>query len=252
MKLLHLFPMFAAVSFKLKIIRKFKANFMRFNLHKLLGPIENFLLNMGNLSKMSRWRKQHSNLKFNDFYLSKWDYMKRFALYEFLLKDQQLDQAVNYLEFGVAAGRSFKWWVEHNKNPESRFYGFDTFTGLPEDWNVFKAGAMSTNGVLPDVNDDRALFFKGLFQDSLPEFLKTFTNDKRKIIHLDADLYSSTLYVLTMLHPYLRKDDVLIFDELAVPQSEFLAFSNFVQAYRFEYEVIAAANNYMFVAMLVK
>ena len=55
-----------------------------------------------------------------------------------------------------------------------------------------------------------------------------------------------------MLHPLLKKDDILIFDEFAVPQSEFLAFTNFVQAYRFEYEVLAAANNYMFVAMKVK
>ena len=225
---------------------------MRFNLHRLLSPIENFLLNMGNLSRLSRWRKANARLPFNDFYLAQWDYQKRFALYEFLLSSEKLNEPVQYLEFGVAAGRSFKWWVEHNANKESRFYGFDTFTGLPEDWNVFKAGAMSTGGVLPDVTDERAQFIKGLFQDSLPEFLKSFERKHRLLIHLDADLYSSTLYVLTMLHPYLKKDDLLIFDEFAVPQSEFLAFTNFVQAYRFEYEVLAAANNYMFVAMKVK
>jgi O-methyltransferase len=225
---------------------------MRFKMHGILGPFENFMINMGNLSRLSRWRKQNSQLKYNDFYLPKWDYMKRFSLYEFLIKEEKLDQPVNYLEFGVAAGRSFKWWVENNKNAESRFFGFDTFTGLPEDWNVFKAGAMSTGGIVPDVKDDRALFVKGMFQDSLPSFLKTFEDNKRKIIHLDADLYSSTLYVLTMFHPLLKKGDVILFDEFAVPQSEFLAFSNFVQAYRFEYEVIAAANNYMFVAMKVK
>jgi O-methyltransferase len=241
------------MSFKLKVIRKFKANFMRFNLHGLCRPFENFWINMGNLSRMSRWRKQHSDLKYNDFYLSKWDYMKRFTLYEFLAKEEQLgQQAVNYLEFGVAAGRSFKWWVENNKNADSRFYGFDTFTGLPEDWNMFKAGAMSTGGIVPDVKDERAFFIKGLFQDSLPGFLQSFNDNHRKIIHLDADLYSSTLYVLTRLHPLLKKNDVILFDEFAVPQHEFLAFSNFVQAYRFEYEVIAAANNYMFVAMKVK
>jgi hypothetical protein len=225
---------------------------MRFKMHGLFGPFENFMINMGNLSRLSRWRKQHSDLKFNDFYLKKWDYMKRFALYEFMLKEENLGQAVNYLEYGVAAGRSFKWWVENNKHADSRFYGFDTFTGLPEDWNMFKAGAMSTGGVLPDVKDDRAFFVKGMFQDSLPDFLKTFNDDKRKIIHLDADLYSSTLYVLAKLHPLLKKNDIILFDEFAVPQSEFLAFSNFVNAFRFEYEVIAAANNYMFVAMKVK
>ncbi|MBC7865211.1 MAG: class I SAM-dependent methyltransferase [Bacteroidia bacterium] len=240
------------MSFKLKVIRKFKANFMRFKMHGVFGPFENFMINMGNLSRLSRWRKNNSNLKFNDFYLSKWDYMKRFALYEFIIKEENLGQAVNYLEYGVAAGRSFKWWVENNKHADSRFYGFDTFTGLPEDWNMFKAGAMSTGGVLPDVKDDRAFFVKGMFQDSLPDFLLSFKDDKRKIIHLDADLYSSTLYVLAKLHPLLKKNDVILFDEFAVPQSEFLAFTNFVNAFRFEYEVIAAANNYMFVAMKVK
>lgn len=91
-----------------------------------------------------------------------------------------------------------------------------------------------------------------MFQDSLPDFLESFNNDKRKIIHLDADLYSSTLYVLAKLHPFLKPNDIILFDEFAVPQSEFLAFSNFVNAFRFEYEVVAAANNYMFVAMKVK
>jgi hypothetical protein len=225
---------------------------MRFKLHGLMSPFENFMINMGFLSKLSRWRKNNSNLKYNDFYLRKWDYMKRFTLYEFLLKEEKLDQAFNYLEFGVAAGRSFKWWVEHNTHPESSFFGFDTFTGLPEDWNMFKAGAMSTGGIVPDVKDERAFFIKGLFQDSLPEFIEKFNDNKRKIIHLDADLYSSTLYVLTKLHPLLKKNDIILFDEFAVPQHEFLAFTNFVQAYRFEYEVIAAANNYMFVAMKVK
>jgi len=240
------------MSFKLKIIRKFKSNFMRFNMHGIVKPFENLLINIGNLSKLSRWRKQNSNLKFNDFYLSKWDYMKRFVLYEFMLKEENLSEAIHYLEFGVAAGRSFKWWIEHNANSNSKFYGFDTFTGLPEDWNMFKAGAMSTGGILPDVKDERAFFIKGLFQDSLPDFLESFNNDKRKIIHLDADLYSSTLYVLAKLHPFLKPNDIILFDEFAVPQSEFLAFSNFVNAFRFEYEVVAAANNYMFVAMKVK
>lgn len=240
------------MSLKLKIIRKVKANFMRFSLHRIVSPFENLMLNVANLSRLSRWRKTHSSLRFNDFFLPKWDYQKRFALYEFLLREEKLVQPIQYLEFGVAEGKSFKWWVSHNTHPDSRFFGFDTFTGLPEDWNVFKAGAMSTGGNLPDLQDARAHFLKGLFQDSLPAFLLSFERKNRLVIHLDADLYSSTLYVLTMLHPYLKEDDVLVFDEFAVPQSEFLAFTNFVQAYRFEYEVLAAANNYMFVAMKVK
>ena len=41
---------------------------------------------------------------------------------------------------------------------------------------------------------------------------------------MDADLYSSTLYVLTMLAPYLKAGDIVMFDEFTVPRHEYLAF----------------------------
>jgi hypothetical protein len=37
----------------------------------------------------------------------------------------------------------------------------------------------------------------GLFQESMPGFLKTFQPTSRLSIHCDADLYSATLYVLS-------------------------------------------------------
>ncbi len=225
---------------------------MRFNLHGLFRPFTGLFLNLAYLTKLSEWRKKHSKHSINDFYSGKWDYSKRYMLYEKIFEKENLSSAsVNYLEFGVAGGTSFKWWCGHNTNEASRFYGFDTFTGLPEDWNVFKAGAMSAGGKFPEINDSRAQFHKGLFQDTLPEFLKTFQNDKRKIIHLDADLYTSTLYVLATLHPYLKPGDLLFFDEFAVPQSEFLAFKNYVDSFRVNYEVIGTLNNYFFVAVKI-
>ena len=81
--------------------------------------------------------------------------------------------------------------------------------------------------------------------------MKKFKNDKRKIIHLDADLYTSTLYVLTSLHPYLNKGDILFFDEFAVPRHEFLAFKNYTESYRVSYEVIGTMNNYFFTAIKI-
>lgn len=222
---------------------------MRMNLHVLFRPFSGFFLNLAYFTKLSEWRKKNSAHSVNDFYSGKWDYSKRYVLYKKILERESLNVPVDYLEFGVSQGHSFKWWCGHNTNPDSRFYGFDTFTGLPEDWNVFKAGAMSTEGKHPEINDSRAKFIKGLFQDTLPEFLKTFQNDKRKIIHLDADLYTSTLYVLASLHPCLKSGDILFFDEFAVPQHEFLAFKNYVDSFRISYEVIGTMNNYFFVAI---
>ncbi len=47
---------------------------------------------------------------------TKWDYNKRYPLYEFVIKKEGLDAAINYLEFGVASGQSFNWWMTQNTN----------------------------------------------------------------------------------------------------------------------------------------
>lgn len=237
---------------KLKFIRRTKFLFYRFALHKIFGPFNPILLNLAHLNQLSKFIHSQKNIPYNDFYSRKWDYSKRYKLYENLFEHEKLNDAVNYLEFGVAKGFSFKWWLDKNTHPESKFYGFDTFTGLPEDWGPFKAGDMSTEDSVPQIEDSRGKFVKGLFQDSVPDFLKTFQDDKRKIIHLDADLFTSTTYVLGMFAPYLRKGDILIFDEFAVPKHEFLAFKNFVDSYRVEFEIIVAYNNFFFVAMKMK
>jgi hypothetical protein len=111
---------------------------------------------------------------------------------------------------------------------------------------------MSTDGKTPDIQDNRVTFIKGLFQETLPGFLKTFSGNKRNVIHLDADLYTSTLFVLASLAPFLKQDDIILFDEFAVPRHEFLAFENFVSSFRINYEVIGAANNYYFLAVKIK
>jgi O-methyltransferase len=235
----------------LYLIRKTKANFLRFRLHGIVGPFTGFFLTLSYLSKLSKWRRTVPQPEFNDFYSSKVDYSRRTDLYSHVIKSEQLDGPVNYLEFGVAGGRSFKWWLDNNKHPDSRFVGFDTFTGLPEDWFVFKAGDMTNQGELPAISDTRGSFEKGLFQDTLPAFLDKFAFDKRLVLHMDADLYTSTYYVLTSIAPKLKKGDIILFDEFGVPMHEFKAFTEFVQSYRVDYKVIGAVNNYLQVAIKI-
>ena len=69
------------------------------------------------------------------------------------------------------------------------------------------------------------------------------------MIHADADLYSSTLFLLTRLYPRLKRDDVIIFDEFGVPTHEFRAFTDFVSSHRLRYTVLGAVNNYLQVAI---
>jgi len=81
-----------------------------------------------------------------------------------------------------------------------------------------------------------------MFQDTLPRFLRDFARNKRLVLHLDADLYSSTLFVLTSVASLLRPGDLLPFDEFAAPAHEFRAFDDFVKAFGLCYEVVGAVN----------
>jgi O-methyltransferase len=240
------------MDFKLFLIRKIKALFFRFKLHILIAPFESVLINAAYLSKLSRWINKTPKGKINDFYNKKVNYIDRFKLHEFVANEEIQNQSIDYLEFGVASGIAFKWWVEKNKNPTSRFFGFDVFTGLPEDFGVMKKQHYDTAGQTPKIEDDRVTFVKGLFQDSLPGFLLEYKPLRKKVIHMDADLYSSTLFVLTKLIPFLEKDDIIIFDEFGVPTHEFRAFTDIVSSYNLSYEFLGAVNNYLQIAIKIK
>lgn len=237
---------------KLYFIRKIKALFIRFRLHGLFKVFDGFFLNLLYLSRLSKWVRALPKLGYNDFYNAGVKYEDRFKLHEYVFDRENLNGRIFYLEFGVARGVSFKWWAEKNTHTASRLYGFDTFTGLPEDFGVMKKPHYDVKGMFPDIADSRCCFYDGMFQDTLPAFLSETVLTGRKVIHMDADLYSSTLYVLTMLHPYLNEDDIIIFDEFGVPTHEFRAFTDFVHSYRFKYEILGAVNNYLQLAVKVK
>lgn len=225
---------------------------MKWNLHKVTVPFSPSLSNAVNMAEMSQWRKDHPVNGYNDFYQETWDYERRYNLYEAIVKQEGLANVpIDYFEFGVAGGYSFKWWLEKNVQPGSRFFGFDTFEGLPEKWGSYAKGSMAYSLESLGINDSRAGFYKGLFQDTLLPFLEQYDNRNRKLIHIDSDLFSSALFTMTQLYRYLQPGDILLFDEFAVPSHEFLAFKIFTESFYVKYEVIGAANNYLFVAIKI-
>jgi hypothetical protein len=207
-----------------------------------------------NTLALTKWiSKQDKSGIMDDFYTSRREYGRRFTLYQYISDQFSLEtQPFDYFEFGVAAGHSFRWWVNNSKNSECRFFGFDTFEGLPEDWGTFNKNDMSAD--VPQVDDSRVTFCKGLFQDSVPVFLKTYsaTDGRRRVIHLDADLFSATLFALTSMAPFLKKGDILLFDEFNVPNHEFLAFRIFTESYYIRTRLLGAVNNYLQVALIVE
>ena len=127
-----------------------------------------------------------------------------------------------------------------NQHTESRFFVFDTFTGLPENWTYsMKKGAFSAGGNIPVIEDSRVKIVKGLFQNSLRPFLKTFTRKNRMFIHLDADLFSSTLYVFTEMDKILSTGDILAFDEFSSITGEFKAFMDYKVSFNRKFRMIS-------------
>jgi O-methyltransferase len=240
--------------FLIKLSIFFKGLVIGMRPHVLFGWLIRPLLMASNTLSMTRWIAQQDKRNIpNDFYTLKRDYAKRHQLYQHVLDSQQLkEEVVDYLEFGVYKGGSFKWWLANCQHADARFYGFDTFEGLPEDWGTYSKGDMSAN--IPVINDSRGEFFRGLFQDTLPGFLaaQRIRRETRKIIHLDADLFSSTLFTLTSLAPHLKKGDILLFDEFNVPNHEYFAFRIFCDSFYVKTRMLGAVNNYYQVAMIIE
>jgi len=177
-------------------------------------------------------------------------YIERYSIYKYLSDEIIKDSSIDYLEFGVFEGESIKKWKELNKDADSRFYGFDTFTGLPEDWGNKPRSHFDMRGTPPGLDDKRVFFVKGLFQGTLGTFLQDFSPRSRLIIHLDADLYSSTLYCLTTLNPFVADDTILIFDEFSDLNHEFAAFHDYCRSFRRQFKLLCRTEQYRHVALV--
>lgn len=141
-----------------------------------------------------------------------------------------------YMEFGVWEGVSINYIA--SKIPEKTVYGFDVvFEGLPEYYRPRVPKGACKLDKIPEVANNVELVI-GWFQDTLKPFLEKH-KEKTSFIHLDADLYSSTRFVLFTLaeHKRLQKGTVIQFDEIFWAdkskwyQGEYRALQDLVKTY---------------------
>ncbi|MDB5209264.1 MAG: class SAM-dependent methyltransferase, partial [Sediminibacterium sp.] len=128
-----------------------------------------------------------------------------------------------------------------------RFFVFDTLDGLH-----YFCGSFYKNGVMifsmTLMKDCRGEFIKGIFQDTLPGFMRKhdemLSSDAQKVILMDADLYSATIFTLSQLYTVLRKGDIIMFDEFSVATHEFKAYTEFVSNFYINLKPVVAVNNF--------
>lgn len=194
--------------------------------------------------KISRYRHTHEP-ELADPDHSFWDYLK------FCISEADTDGI--WMEFGVGSGTTISFISENR--PEVIIYGFDSFFGLPEDWNIsdektHKKNHYSRNGIPPEIERKNVKLIKGLFTETLPDFCKKI-GKRASFIHIDCDLYSSTKQVLDILHTnsMLKSGTVILFDEFYNYQNfkeyEFKAFIDFFEESKLSYRWIAHTESFV-------
>ena len=170
-------------------------------------------------------------------------FSNRYDLYEFTNRTYYHGRALQFLELGVFEGESIERWATINSDPESRFHGFDSFEGLPEDWGGTPKGHFDLGGNIPRTGDARISFHKGWFQDTLPGFVASMRSTPPLLIHIDCDLYSSTLYCLSQLQGVFDSGVIVIFDEFGSVLHEYRAVKDFCSAYCRRWTIVGATSD---------
>ena len=136
-------------------------------------------------------------------------------------------------------------------------YGFDTFEGLVEDWQIddqilVKRGTfslsepiaqrlMADTGVslddgLPAALGRKVQFIKGSTYDTLAPFLAERPAAPIMLFHMDLDTYESCLHALETCKDRFVEGSILVFDEYLVTNAEMRAFYEFQSRYDLEWK----------------
>jgi hypothetical protein len=212
-----------------------------------------FEIVISDLDLMNSIRDLHSSIEFEHEHLAAAvDFKDRIPLHRWALSQLRDDTGL-FLEFGVYKGDSINRFAE--LNPNVTFHGFDTFSGLPETWNLgAKAGAIDAGGRPPVRGNVRLI--EGLFADTLPKFLAEHPEKKISFMHIDCDIYSSTKTVFDHAKKYLGPGAIIIFDEyfnyFGWQEQEHKAFMQYVKEENVAFDYIAYVRNSRQVAVRLR
>lgn len=135
----------------------------------------------------------------------------------------------DYAEFGIFRGFTL-WYAQqiakaHQLN-SMRFFGFDSFMGLPElksgdqdgefEEGQYQAGRKYVENVLTNYAADwtSMKLVEGFYSKSLNETTrKSIGLEKVALAVIDCDLYSSAKESLTFLGPLLQNGSIVLFDD---------------------------------------
>ena len=151
-----------------------------------------------------------------------------------VIKKDKMEGSI--LEFGIFEGWSLSEMVLHCRKNQMyhRFYGFDGFQGMPETDHIWSKGDglstyENTNFLLSQKLSrlDEVMLVPGFFKATLTAELQQAIL-KAVLIHVDCDLYSSTVEVLLFCKPLIQKGTFVIFDEYIEGQEK-RAWEDFVE-----------------------
>jgi hypothetical protein len=139
---------------------------------------------------------------------------------------QKVKLTGHVMEFGVYQGLTLKIISDHFSN--QTVWGFDSFKGLPETWFLksqigirrsqhplgkFALGQEELQIVVNQFAKRKVKLVPGWFNQTIVPWMND-NPDVVSFLHIDCDLYSSTLDILNLLNDRIVPGTVIVFDEI--------------------------------------
>ena len=201
-------------------------SFYRFFMNLLPQGLQNIVHNLRFLISKSKLIDARAQYKFTDENL-KFVHLMEAINYLRIAGDDGRVLPQTYFEFGTHSGRTFSSAINSANYlgmSNMEFYAFDSFEGLPdtieEEDGYFLAGTFSMSRAefisvvkrKTGVGLSESNIIEGFYSDSLTSELQT-SMPKAGVVHIDVDLYSSTVDVLHFIKPLLVPGTLLVFDD---------------------------------------